>query len=69
MQNFIESIKDIKLQPGECITSYDFIALITSVPVAKALNIIHYKIVQDQLTSSFFSLVWWTDEKTRELEA
>ena len=22
-----------------------------------------------ELTSSFFNLVWWTDEKTRELEA
>ena len=48
MQNFIESIKDIKLQPGECITSYDITALFTSVPVKKAITIIHNKLVQDQ---------------------
>ena len=48
MQCFIESIKDIKLQPGECVTSYDVTALFTSVPVDKALNIIHDKLLQYQ---------------------
>ena len=47
MQNFMESIQDIKLHPGECKTSYDLTALFTSVPVKKALTIVHKKLVQD----------------------
>ena len=39
-QNFVESIKDILLQPGEFITSYDVTALCTSVPIEPALDII-----------------------------
>ena len=45
--NFIESIKDIELQPGECIAPYDITASFTLVPVDKALNTTH-KLVQDQ---------------------
>ena len=37
MQNFMESFKDIKLEPGECITLYDVTALFTSVLVRKSL--------------------------------
>ena len=48
MQNVIESAKDIKLQAGECITSYDITALFTSVQVAKVLSTIHNKLVLDQ---------------------
>ena len=35
-QNFIESIKDLKLEPGECIMSYDITALFTSMPVKQS---------------------------------
>ena len=39
-QNFVQSIKGITLQPVDCITSYDVMALFTSVPVEPALDII-----------------------------
>ena len=36
----MEQAKQIKLEPGECLSSYDVSALFTSVPVDPALNII-----------------------------
>ena len=39
-QDFVEQAKQIKLQPGECLSSYDVSALFTSVPIDPALNII-----------------------------
>ena len=48
MQNFTESIKDITVQPGECITSYDVKALFTSVPAEPALDIISHRLTKDQ---------------------
>ena len=39
-QDFVEQAKQIKLEPGECLSSYDVSALFTSVPVDPALNII-----------------------------
>ena len=39
-QDFVEQIKQIKLEPGECLSSYDVSALFTSVPIDPALNII-----------------------------
>ena len=48
MQNVTESIKDITLQPGECITSYDVRTLLTSVPVETALDIISSRLIKDQ---------------------
>ena len=38
--NFVEQAKQIKLEPGECLSSYDVSALFTSVPIDPALNII-----------------------------
>ena len=44
--NFVESIKDIKLQPGECITSYYVTVLFTSVPIEPTKDIIKNKLWQ-----------------------
>ena len=46
-KEFIEEIKKIKLEEGECITSYDVSALFTSVPIPSALDIINNKLLQD----------------------
>ena len=40
IQDFVEQAKQIKLKPGECLSSYDVSALFTSVPIDPALNII-----------------------------
>ena len=40
-------MKEIKLEEGECITSYDVTALFTSIPVPSALDIIKKKLEQD----------------------
>ena len=39
-QDYVEQVKQIKLEPGECLSSYDVSALFTSVPIDPALNII-----------------------------
>ena len=39
-QDFVEQVRHIKLEPGECLSSYDVSALFTSVPIDPALNII-----------------------------
>ena len=39
-QDFVEQSRQIKLEPGECLSSYDVSALLTSVPIDPALNII-----------------------------
>ena len=39
-QDFVEQARQIKLEPGECFSSYDVSALFTSVPIDPALNII-----------------------------
>ena len=44
---FADEIKKIKLEEGECITSYDVTALFTSIPVPSALDIIRSKLEQD----------------------
>ena len=46
-KEFIEKIKKIKLEEGECITSYDVSALFTSIPIPSALDIINNKLLQD----------------------
>ena len=46
-KEFIEEIKKIKLEEGECITSYDVSALFTSIPIPSALDIINTKLLQD----------------------
>ena len=40
-QDFVEQARHIKLEPGECLSSYDVSALFTSVPIDPALNIIN----------------------------
>ena len=39
-QDFLEQVKQIKLEPGDCLSSYDVSALFTSVPIDPALSII-----------------------------
>ena len=39
-QDFVEQAKQIKLEPGECLSSYDASFLFTSVPIDSALYII-----------------------------
>ena len=39
-QDFVEQAKHITLAPGECLSSYDVSALLTSVPVDPALKVI-----------------------------
>ena len=39
-QDFVEQVRHIKLEPGECLSCYDGSALFTSVPIDPALNTI-----------------------------
>ena len=39
-KDFVEQIKNTKLEEGDCIHYYDVMALCTSVPVDPAINII-----------------------------
>ena len=41
--DFVQQVRGIKLQPIECITSYDVSALFTSVPIESAITIIRNK--------------------------
>ena len=42
-----EEIKKMKLEEGECLTSYDVSALFTSIPISSALDIINNKLQDD----------------------
>ena len=44
---FTEEIKKMKLEKGECLTSYDVSALFTSIPISSALDIINNKLQDD----------------------
>ena len=44
---FTEEIKKMKLEEGECLTSYDVSALFTSIPISSALDIINNKLQED----------------------
>ena len=46
--DFIEQIKQVTLQADETITSYDVLALFTSVPIEAAINIIQRRLELDQ---------------------
>ena len=46
-QQFADELKGMKLEEGECITSYDVTALFTSIPVPSALDSIKKKLEQD----------------------
>ena len=45
--DFVQQVRGIKLQPTECITSYDVSELFTSVPVESAITIIRNKLELD----------------------
>ena len=47
-KDFIQQLKDVKLQQDESIKSYDVKALFTSVPIQPVLNIIKNKLENDQ---------------------
>ena len=47
-KDFIQQLKDVKLQQDESIISYDVKALFTSVPIQPVLNIIKNKLENDQ---------------------
>ena len=46
-QKFVEEIKDMKLEKGECITSYDVVALFTSIPIPSAIEVMKKKLEED----------------------
>ena len=46
-QQFVEEMKEMKLEKGECITSYDVIVLFTSIPIPSALEVMKKKLDQD----------------------
>ena len=46
--DFVEQVKNIRLQPQECIIFYDVKALFTSVPIQPAINIIKQLLEDDK---------------------
>ena len=46
-KEFTEEIRNIKVERGECITSFDVTALYTSIPVADAIEVIKRRLEQD----------------------
>ena len=47
-QDFIQQIKDIKLEEDQCMMSYDVKALSTSVPIQPTISIITKLLEEDQ---------------------
>ena len=47
-QDFLDSIKGIKIKPEECIMSYDVSALFTSIPIEPAIQIIEQQLKDDK---------------------
>ena len=47
-QDFLDSIRGIKIKPEECIMSYDVSALFTSIPIEPAINIIEQQLKEDK---------------------
>ena len=45
--DFVQQVRGIGLQPGECVTSYDVSALFTSVPIESSITIIRRKLELD----------------------
>ena len=46
-REFAEEIRNIKLERGECLTSFDVTALYTSIPIADAIEVIQRRLEQD----------------------
>ena len=55
-KDFLESIRNIKLQPDECIMSYDVSALFTSIPTDPAIKIIQKYLEDDKVLSKRTSM-------------
>ena len=55
-KDFLESIRNIKLQPDECIMSYDVSALFTSIPIEPAIKIILKHLEEDKDLSNRTSM-------------
>ena len=47
-KDYLESIKDIKVEEDECIMSYDVSALFTSIPIGTTINIIKKQLEDDK---------------------
>ena len=47
-RDFLDSIRDIKIKPEECIMSYDVSALFTSIPIEPAIIIIEQQLKEDK---------------------
>ena len=47
--DFVEQVKQLTLEPGECLSSYDVSALFTSVPVDPALGVIKDLLEKDPI--------------------
>ena len=47
-KDFLENIKDIKLQPDGCMMSFDVSALFTSIPIDPAIDTIRKQLEEDQ---------------------
>ena len=47
-KDFVEDLKDIRLQHGEFIISYDVTVLFTSLPIQPVVNIIQHKLANDK---------------------
>ena len=46
-QDFVDQVKSIRLEEGECITSYDVKTLFTWFPMDPAISIVSHKLEQD----------------------
>ena len=46
-KDFADEIRNIKLEEGECITSFHVTALFKSIPVVSALEVINIRLEQD----------------------
>ena len=55
-QHFMQHIKEVKLEPGEVMTSYDIKALSTCVPLDPSINIVKQKLQQHPLLSQRTSM-------------
>ena len=51
-KDFLDSIRNIKIKPDECIMSYDVSALFTSIPIEPAINIIEKHLKEDKYLHS-----------------
>ena len=47
-KDFLDSIKNIKIEDDECIMSYDVTALFTSIPIDTTISIIRKQLEEDR---------------------